>query len=398
MDPRPYRVTLKGGPPAHPHVYGKRVHAADRGARDGDLVEVTTREGRPCGWGFVHRTSLVAVRMLSYDPEVVPDGAWLRRRIREADAIRRDVLGLPRVTNAWRIVHGEGDGLSGLVVDRYGSVGVASLYSLGWALRLDDLRAALREEVGLEDVVVRADARAAAQEGIDLAPPASRAPVEIEEHGVRFLVDPAAGHKTGFFLDQRDNRRWLAGLARGRDVFDGMTYTGGFALAAAVAGAARVRALDLDEAVLPAAVANAARNGVAIDVRHGDAFPALRALASGPVEERPEILVLDPPKWAKDRDGLAAALHRYRDLNRLALEAVRPGGVVGTHSCSGLVSEEAFLDLISGAARDLRREVRILRVAGAAPDHPVSAVFPEGRYLKSVWLTVGPPGSGPGSR
>jgi 23S rRNA (cytosine1962-C5)-methyltransferase len=380
----------------HPFVYSKRVLRVSRGAKDGDLVRIETREGRPCGWGFLHTRSLVAVRVLTYDPEDVPDTDWLRGRVRAAESLRRDVLRIPEESDAWRVVHAEGDGLSGLVVDRYGDTAVASLYSLGWFRRLSELRGVLEEALGVREVVARTDARTSTQEGFDLPPPPPRPAIEIREHGVRFLVDPTGGHKTGFFLDQRDNRRLLARWARGRTVFDGMTYTGGFALAAAKAGAASVRAMDLDEEAVAVARRNAKLNGVEVSFEHGDVFDALRAYAEGPGDGRPEVVVVDPPKWAKDRAGMGAALARYRDLNRLALLAVKPGGLVFTHSCSGLVHEPEFLEVIRAAAFDTRRSVRFLVVGGAAADHPVAAEFPEGRYLTSVLLSVAAPGSGPG--
>jgi 23S rRNA (cytosine1962-C5)-methyltransferase len=392
----PPEVWLRGGPPVHPFVYSKRLLRSGRGAGDGSLVLLKTREGRPCGWGLLHTRSTIAVRVLTYDPDEVPDGEWLARRVAQAEALRRDWLRLPEETDAWRVVHAEADGLSGLVVDRYGSIAVASLFALGWALRLDEVREAVRAATGVSAVVARADPRAAEQEGISLPAERPVPEVRIQENGVRFLVDPSGGHKTGFFLDQRDNRRVLARIAKGRRVLDGCCYTGGFALAAARGGAASVRGIDLDEEAVARAGRNARENGLDVAFAHQDLFDALRALAAAPAPERPEVLVLDPPKWARDRAGLGSALARYRDLNRLALRAVADEGVVMTHSCSGLVSEGEFLDLLRGAALDARREVRFLRIAGAAPDHPVGSTFPEGRYLKSVLMRVGPPRSGPG--
>ena len=390
------QVLLRGGPPVHPHVYSKRIYRPDRGVRDGDLVQIATREGRPCGYGFWHGRSLISLRVLSYDPDVVPDEAWLRERVRAAAALRTDVLHLEERTDAWRVIHAEGDGLSGLIVDRYGTTGSVALFSLGWQRRLDELKTVLAEEAGLEDLVVRADAKAATHEGLFVPEPQSREELEIHEDGLRLTVDPAGGHKTGYFLDQRDNRRRLAQMARGRTVFDGMTYTGGFALAAAKAGAASVRGMDLDETAIERAGKNARLNGLEVDFQHGDVFDALRAYGAGPEEKRPEVLVVDPPKWARDRSGLGVAIGRYRDLNRLALLAVKPGGLVVTNSCSGLVGVKAFHDVINDAALDTRREVRILHEGGAGPDHPVAAVVPESRYLKCLFLAVGPTGSGPG--
>ena len=389
-------VTLRGGPPVHPYIFSKRILSADRSVNDGDLVEIKTREGRSVGWGFAHRGSMVALRMLTWNPEEVPDELWLRERLKSAEALRKDVLDLPSVTNAWRIAHAEGDGLSGLVIDRYADTAVVSLYSLGWHRRFTEVERVLREECGVEDVVPRVDRRTAEHEGFDWPLRQDGTSIEVHEHGVRFLVNPHGGHKTGFFLDQRDNRKLIAQIAKGRSVFDGMTYTGGFALAAAVGGASSVTAMDLDEEAVVQVGRNADRNGVSVAFEHGDVFDALRTMKDKPAAERPEVLIVDPPKWAKERAGLSAAMRRYGDLNRLALEAVKPDGIVCTSSCSGLVSEEAFLQMLQYASYDTKRSLRLLHVGGAGGDHPIASNFPESRYLKCVILQVGPEGSGPG--
>ncbi len=390
-------VVLRGGPPVHPWVYSKRVEAVRGGPKDGDVVGLKTREGRPCGFGFWHSRSLVAVRVLTRDPGREPDRSWLVERLREAQRLRVEGLRLPDVTDAWRVAHAEADGLSGLVVDRYADVASVGLYSLGWFRRLAEVTEAVAEVVGVERVVARADDRTAVMEGFRCTPPANAGEVEIVERGVRYAVDLSGGHKTGFFLDQRENRDLVARLARGRSVFDGMTYTGGFALAAARGGASAVVGMDLDEDALAVAGRNAARNGAtAVRFEHGDVFDALRALAGGPEEARPDLLVVDPAKWARDRQGLRAALSKYADLNRLAVQSVKSSGFVLTCSCSGLVSEEDFLGMLRGVALDLATELRVLSVSGAAADHPVSSSFPEGRYLKAVLLSPGPKGGGPG--
>lgn len=381
-------VVLRGGPPVHPFVYSKRILRQEGGVEDGDLVEIRTREGRPCGYGFAHRSSLIALRVLSLDPDVRPDATWLRERLIAASTLREEVLRLPEVTDAWRCVHAEADGLSGLVVDRYGDGAVASLYSRGWYEWWGEVEPILRASLGVRRVFARVDARTATHEGFDI--PAEKQPyhVNVREGDVSFQVDLAGGHKTGFFLDQRDNRAWVASIARGRRVFDGMTYTGGFALQAARQEAASVIGADLDEDAIAQAQRNAKYNKLSVQFEHRDVFDALREMAKAPVDERPDVVVLDPPKWAKSRDGLGAAKVRYRDLNRLGFDAVAPGGIVVTHSCSGLLQEEDFLDVLKNAAGAAEREVQVLRVAGAAPDHPVSLRVPEGRYLKSVALRV----------
>ena len=389
-------VVLRGGPPVHPYVFSKRILRADRNVGDGDLVRIKTREGRHVGWGFAHRGSIVALRVLTWDPDQVPDEAWLRAQVRSASHLRREALRLPEVTNAWRVLHAEGDGVSGLVVDRYAETAVVSLFSLGWHRRFSEVERVLRDECGLEDVVPRVDRRTAEHEGFDWPVRHDGQSVEVHEHGVRYVVNPHGGHKTGFFLDQRDNRLLISRLARGRTVFDGMTYTGGFAVAAAAGGAAAVRAMDLDEEAVVQVGRNAERNGVQVAFEHGDVFDALRILKEGPEADKPEVLIVDPPKWAKDRAGLGGALKRYADLNRLALEAVKTDGLVCTSSCSGLVSEPDFLHVLRAASYDTRRALRFLHVAGAGPDHPVAANFPESRYLKCVVLQVGAVGTGPG--
>ena len=378
------RVVLRGGPPAHPLVYSKRVAHVDGDVSSGDLAQVCTREGKPCGFGFYHASSQIAVRMLTRDVRARPDAAWLHSKIRHAATLRVELLDLPAVSNAWRAIHAEADGLSGLVVDRYGDVAVASLFSLGWYHRFDEVANGLRDVLGAKHVFMRVDARTEQHEGFHALRQQAPAPFLIREHDLSFYVDVLGGHKTGFFLDQRDNRRRVHALAAGRHVFDGMTYTGGFALAAAQGGAATVEGMDLDEHAISVAKKNARTNSLDAAFTHGDVFDRLRDFAGRPPYERPTMLIVDPAKWAKNRNALAAARSRYFDLNRLAFRAVRPSGLVFTHSCSGLLSEEDFLQILRNAALDANRNVNVLGIFGAAPDHPVSLRAPETRYLKSV--------------
>ena len=390
-------VVLRSGPPVHPWVFSKRVLDVHGRPKDGEVVALKTREGRRCGFGFWHSKSLVAIRVLSYDPERYPDEAWLVERLTAAERLRVHDLRLPDVTDAWRTSHAEADGLSGLVVDRYKDAAVASLFSLGWFLRREELDRVLKQVLGVRKVVLRTDERTAVMERFRCDPPANAGRVEIEERGTRYGVDLAGGHKTGFFLDQRDQRDLIARIAKDRRVLDCMTYTGGFAVAAAHrGGAATVTAVDLDENALEVAKQTAARNGCRVDLRHADVFDVLRGLSVAPEADRPDLLIVDPAKWAKDRQGLGAAMAKYADLNRLAFTAVAQGGLVLTCSCSGLVSSDDFVGMLRGVALDLRTELRFLSVAGAAPDHPVSSSFPEGRYLKAVLASPGPRGQGPG--
>jgi 23S rRNA (cytosine1962-C5)-methyltransferase len=284
-------------------------------------------------------------------------------------------------------VNSEGDGLSGLVVDRYAGVLAVQILALGWYRRAVEIKDALRAALPARAVVVLGDPEVERIEGFRvLGGSGAEAAVEIREHGVRFLVDPSRGHKTGFFLDQRDHRRRMQERARGRRVLDLFCYAGGFSLAAARGGAAAVRGVDLDEEAVALARENAARNGspAAVTFEHADAFDALRDARPGEWD----LVVCDPPKLAARRDDLPGALRKYEDMNALAFGKVAPGGLVVSCSCSGLVSEEEFLSVLGRAAIRAGREVRVLELGGAGPDHPWSLSHPAGRYLKVAWSAV----------
>jgi len=378
------RTTRAGGQPV---VFRKMVKDADPGTGNGDAVEVVDDRGRVLGRGFYNRRSEIAVRILERGPGPDLDDAWLRRRLAECLSLRRDVLGLERATDAYRVVNSEGDGLSGLVVDRYADVLSVQVLSLGWYRRAVELKDALSALLAPRAIVVRGDEAVERIEGFRvLGDAGAAARAEVREHGVRYLVDPAEGHKTGFFLDQRDHRRRLAERAAGRRVLDLFCYSGGFSLSAARGGAAKVLGVDLDEDAVAAALANAARNGspASVSFRHADAFDALREAAPGAWD----VIVCDPPGLAASRAEVPAALRKYEDMNALAFGKVARGGLVLSCSCSGLVSEGDFLAALTRAALRAGGEVRVLEMGGAGPDHPVSLSHPQGRYLKCAWSTV----------
>jgi 23S rRNA (cytosine1962-C5)-methyltransferase len=359
------------------------VEFPDRSVAPGALVDVVDRRGEFAGVGFFNPRSEVAVRLLSTTQE--NGTGFLEERLRAAVALRHDILKLPAATEAYRLCHAEGDGLTGLILDRFGPVAVAQLFSLGWLVQLDLLKAALRALLPNTAIHVAADAKAAELEGFDPPDAPPPAPVVVAENGVQFRVNFATGHKTGFFCDQRDNRRAVAELAAGRAMLDLCCYTGGFGIGAAKAGARSVTAVDLDEDAIETGKRNAKMNRVAVEFRHADVFDFLRGLPAAPSHD---LVVLDPAKLARNKLELGKARRAYFDMNRLALGAVAKGGVFVTCSCSGLVSEEEFLEIVREAARAAERELRVFRIAGAAPDHPVSTLYPEGRYLKAVFGTV----------
>jgi 23S rRNA (cytosine1962-C5)-methyltransferase len=370
-----------------PRLFRKMVRSADRGTAHGDVVRIEDRDGTYVGQGFYNGRSELAVRVLTRVHGETVDEAWVRRKVERAVRLRREVLRLDESTDAYRVFHAEADGLPGLVVDRYGDALSAEVSVLGTYRLMPVLKDALREQLGYRALAVREEARLAKIEGFRIPPPPRDADWRrrIREYDARFEVDLAGGHKTGFFLDQRDNRRAFALLARGRRVLDLCCHAGGFAIHAALAGARSVRAADLDEDAVALARANARRNDVPVEVVHADAFDVLRETKLGAVD----AVVLDPPKLVRTRDERSRGLKRYLDLNTLALRALAPGGLLLTCSCSGLVDEPTFLETLRRAGTAADRKLRILRIAGAAPDHPVDPAVPESRYLKAVLAEVG---------
>lgn len=371
----------------HPWIFRKMVDRPEGKLPPGTLVWVEDRTGRPCGTAIYNGHSQIALRMLSDDPAERIDEAWFVRRIAAAVALRREVLGLDAVSNAWRVVHAEGDGLSGLIVDRFANTLVVEFHAAGmWRLK-EWIFAALAQSFPGADLIASADPEIAAREGFRPPPTPAVPDVEIREHGLRFLVRPAGLHKTGFFLDQRDNRALLARFAAGRRVLDLCCNSGGFSVHALAGGGAREAVgVDLDAEALALARRNARLNQVRPRFVQADLFPWLRdAIANG---ERFEAVVLDPPKLTREREQLIPALKKYLDMNRLALQVVAPGGLFLSCSCTGLVSEAQFLEMLKRASGLAGRSLQILRVGGAAPDHPFLAHAPESRYLKAVLARV----------
>lgn len=375
---------------AHPWVYKKMVDSAPDGLEPGAVVEARDKTGRFYARGFYNPHSQIALRVLTRDEKTPVNYDLFRSRLRDAVALRVETLGLDRTTDAYRVVHSEADGLPGIMIDRYGPVAVAEIFSAGFHRKREDVTRAVREFLPVRNVLFRADERIEKLEGFKLdrsMPPGAPKTVTVTENGIRFLVDLEHGHKTGFFADQRDNRRYLAELTEGKVVLDAFCYTGGFGLYAKKAGRARyVVSVDLDEKALAVARENAAMNRAEIDFVHDDVFRYLRALREGRNEF--DVVVLDPAKMTVSRDDVPGAVRNYADLNRLAMRRIRNGGLLLTCSCTGLVSEDAFLGAVRSAAAETEREIQILRVSGAGPDHPVTPEFPEGRYLKAVLVRV----------
>ena len=374
---------------AHPWIFRRLFKFFPAGLSDGDEVAVIASDGEPVGRGFYHGRSQIAVRIMTPDAERELDADFLRERLRVAQALRLETLRLDRVTDSWRVVHGEGDGLSGLVIDKYNDLLVVQPYSYAFYRRREELAAILEEMFPGHRQVIKPASVAARREGIPeyVPPPAGEElEAEIVEGKMRLLVSPA-GHKTGFFLDQRENRARLVTMVRGKKVLDGCCYTGAMSIAARTLGkAGRVVGVDLDEEALALAKRNEKLNRASIEWVHEDIFHYLKRQRHA--VEPFEVIIIDPPKWARERDRFEEAERRYLDVNKLAMQAIAPGGVLLTCSCSGLVSQEHFLRILQHAAELSGRDFRVFHHDGAASDHPVSAHCPESSYLKAVFGRV----------
>jgi 23S rRNA (cytosine1962-C5)-methyltransferase len=389
------RVVLKKGRAnplwhGHPWVYSGAVQREDGGAEPGDVVEVCDIEGRLIGRGFYNPRSQIRARMVTFRDERV-DAALIGRRIEEAIGLRQR-LGLPSAdTTAYRLVNSEGDALPGLTVDVYGDVAAVQFSALGAKKMEDAIYDALAAQLKTRAVVEVAAGGFAQVEGFASATRVVRGAEDVgvvrcRENGIELEVEPLKGQKTGMFLDQRENRRRIGQLAAGARVLDVYTYAGGFALNALKGGAREALCVDSSARALERVTAHAALNGVQdkISTVEADAFRWLETA-------RPkswDIVVVDPPKFARARKDLDAALKGYQRLNVLAMNACADGGLLATCSCSQLVDEEMFERMLAAAAKDAGRRVQILEVGSQGPDHPVPPAFPEGRYLKFVLCRV----------
>ncbi len=386
-------VTLKPGKDVrlasgHLWVYEGEIAYLDGGVTDGEIVDVRTARGRWLGRGFLNRQSTLTVRLLTRQHEEIDD-AFLRRRLEQAVAYRRRVV---TEATAYRLVYGEGDLLPGLIVDRYGEVLVIQTLVLGMELRKTILIDQLSELLHPAGIFERNDAAVRRLEGLPARSGWLRGAVdllhEIREGPGRFLVDIVRGQKTGFFLDQRENRAAVSAYVRGADVLDVFCYTGAFAIDAALAGAQRVAAIDASEDAIVLARQNAELNGVSdrCTFSIGNAFDDLRRLV---VEgSRFDVVILDPPAFARAKDALPRAIGGYKEINLRALKLIRPGGLLVSCSCSYHINESLLREVVASAAVDAHRTVRLIESRGQARDHPMHPAMPETRYLTCLTLEV----------
>ncbi len=376
----------------HPWVYAQAIDRLEGRAEPGDEVRVADPRGNLLGRGFWSPTSAIPVRIFTRDAGRALDDGFLAERVRDAVRWRASLLGLPDAqTTGMRLVNSEGDGLPGLIADRFGDDLVVQLLTAGIKRREGVILVALLRETGAQRVWETASPthqkleQITSRDGILRGEPVDA--LRFTELGVRLTVAPpgaAETQKTGYYFDQRDNRARVARLARGRRVLDGFAFIGGFAHAAARGGATEVLAVESGAAAIAAGEAVTRENELAEVVRwrRGDVKKVFAELAAR--GERFDVVIIDPPKLAHHARELRDALSHYRRLNELAAALVTPGGVLVSCSCSGAVSTDDLLRAIALGARDANRGVAVVEVHGAAGDHPVPAAFPDGRYLKCV--------------
>ncbi|MBE2232517.1 MAG: class I SAM-dependent rRNA methyltransferase [Anaerolinea sp.] len=388
-------ITLKPGREKsvrnrHPWLFSGAIHTIDPKANDGDIVDAHSNTGQWLARGYLNRRSQIQVRLLSWQADAAIDEAFWRGRLQRALAGRASLAADPQTT-AYRLVHAESDGLPGLVVDRYGDWLVMQCLTLGVERIKPLLTRLLVELCQPAGIVERSDVEVRGKEGLRpavglLHGAAPAGPVEIMEHGQRFLVDLLGGQKTGFYLDQRENRRRVASYCQGARVLNAFSYSGGFAVYALAAGAAHVSNLDSSLEALELGERNLALNGFDPDGQAegvaGDVFQVLRDWrAAG---QRFDVIILDPPKFAHSQQQVERAARAYKDINLLAMQLLPPGGVLATFSCSGLVSADLFQKILFGASVDAGRDVQVVERLGQGSDHPLLLSFPEGEYLKGL--------------
>lgn len=375
----------------HPWIFSGAIHRMEGNPADGDLVNVQDAWGNLLGIGHYHNGS-IAVRLLSFEAADPTTTAFWQQKLNNARQVRT-WCHLPDVhTNAYRLIHGEGDGLSGLIIDIYGSTAVVQCHSIGMHRQRAQIAEALLH-VFAGDITCVYDKSAEAlppkyaaeqQNGV-LAGVAQESAVVVE-NGVKFKIDWVTGQKTGFFLDQRDNRQLLREFVPGRSVLNTFCYTGGFSCYAVQAGAATVQSVDISAKAMELTDENIALNAPFTGQHESITADVMHYLKE--IEQKHEVVIVDPPAFAKSLEKRHNAVQGYKRLNALAFEKVAPNGIMFTFSCSQVIDRELFYNTIAAAAIEAKREIRVLKHLTQGADHPVSMFHPEGAYLKGLVLHV----------
>lgn len=377
----------------HPWVFSGAINSIEGNPEAGECVRVRAADGTALGIGAYTPTSQIRIRMLTFDPKATVDEAFVTNRV-AASIGNRALYVADDGTNAYRLIDAEADGLPGVIADKYADWAVCQFTTAGAERWKQTIVKAIRTYTSCKGVYERSDLDVRAREGLLPAtgllageePPEL---IEINEYGCKYLVDVRKGQKTGFYLDQRENRQIVKQYATGRDTLNAFSYTGGFGVVAGIANAASVTHVDLSEDALALAKKNMALNGlheIETNYIQGNVFEVLRKFR----DERKQfdLVILDPPKFADSKGGLMRAARGYKDINLLGMKLLRPGGVLATFSCSGLMTPDLFHKVVSDAAVDAKRDFQIVKRLQQAADHPEGLCFPEGLYLKGFLLRM----------
>ena len=369
----------------HPWIFSGAIERVEGAPGVGETVTVCSFDRKPLAQAAWSPQSQIALRVWSFNPETIIDAAFFRTKLQNAVSARRKIN-----SSAIRLVAAESDGLPGLIIDRYADWIVCQFLSAGSEYWKDTIVELLQEIFPGLSIYERSDVSVREKEGLPsrcgvLAGTEPPEHVEINENGMRLLVDIKGGHKTGYYLDQRDSRAAVRDWAEGRDVLNCFSYTGGFGVAALLGGAKHVLQMDSSEPALDIAKKNAELNGLdpaASEYLCGDVFKELRRFRDSRRDF--DLIILDPPKFIESRSQLDGGARGYKDINLLAFKLLRPGGLLFTFSCSGLMEMPLFQKIVSDSALDAGRNAQILAVLNQSPDHPIALNFPEGAYLKGL--------------
>jgi 23S rRNA (cytosine1962-C5)-methyltransferase len=366
-----------------PWIFSNEIvmDAAAKALPPGALVHVKHDDGQDAGTGYFNSKSLIAVRLLARENGAAIDATFFAGRLKRALALRDMLYANP----FYRLAHAEGDGLPGLTIDRFGDVVVVQVTTAGMEALLTPLKMALETVLAPTSIILRGDTSARALEGLESYVRAEKGEmgrIAVEENGARYFADLGQGQKTGWYYDQRDNRAFIAGLANGKSVLDAYSYTGGFGILAAKAGATETVCLDSSAPALKLAEDSAAANKVSISAVKADVFEELERLAAQ--KEVFDIVVADPPPFVKSKKDLEPGAKAYRKLARLAAAVTKPGGTLLLASCSHNIPTDRFAAECAAGIMRGGRKASLIRSAGAAPDHPVHPMLPESAYLKSL--------------
>lgn len=377
----------------HPWIFSGALEKVDGNPSNGETVQIFTSEKKLVGFGSFSPSSQIRVRVWSFNLEEKIDSDFFKKKISMAASLREKLVDTSK-TNAYRIINAESDGLPGLIVDRYSNFLVCQLLSAGAEFNKETTIEILNDIFKPIGIFERSDVEVRIKEGLQPTQGLIKGNIadeliEVRENGFKFLVDIKNGHKTGFYLDQRDNRKMLSEFSKGKSVLNCFSYTGGFSVYALAYGAEKVTQVESSTTAMDLSAKNFKLNNLNLSLVeniNGDVFELLRKFR----DERKtfDLIILDPPKFAESASQIQKASRGYKDINLLALKLLNPGGTLFTFSCSGHISPELFQKIVADAALDSGREVRIIKQLTQSSDHPVSTNFPEGLYLKGIICSV----------